>query len=343
VSSVLGRADVEGVESDEPDPLVYQHFFAARDALELAAAAVIWWPCTTFGQELAMKRFFASIALAALAFSAWALPSVDNVQAEINRGDYAKAESMMLEVVTARPTSAKAHYIYAEILAHNKHFDQAVEESNQAQKLDPALAFTQPDKFRSFQELLTREQAVARQSTQGSRQEREATTVARAQAPVERGGMPGWMWGLGGAAVALILWRMFGARRAAASPGFGAPVAASANPTYGNSGTGYGPTYGQPQAPTQGSGMLGTGLAVAGGLAAGVLAEKLFEGHRESGGGLFGPHQTDGRSPGLFGGNQPTDNQPAQELEDRSVDFGSGGDWGGDDGGGSSSGGDGGW
>jgi hypothetical protein len=271
-----------------------------------------------------MKRLFASIALVAFALSAWALPTADDVQAQVNRGDYAKAESMMLEVVTARPTSAKAHYIYAEILAHNRHFDQAAEEAAQAQKIDPQLQFTQPDKFRAFEQLLSREQAAAKRTAGGSA-DRGANFVP-AQAGGQRSGFPGWIWVLGGAAIALVLWRMFAARRPGATgPGFPANATA-AGPAYNNP---YGPAY--PSAPAPGSGLLGTGMAVAGGVAAGMLAEKLLDGQHGSGSGLFGSARNDAGSPGFF--DNSGQNEPARDLEDRPVDFGSGGDWGGDDGG----------
>jgi hypothetical protein len=80
--------------------------------------------------------------------------------------------------------------------------------------------------------------------------------------------------------------------------------------------------------------MLGTGLAAAGGVAAGMLASELL--HRR------GEHGTDDTNagPGYF--DSPDAGRSA--LEDRPIDFGSGGDWdagGGDVGGGGGS--DGGW
>jgi len=65
-----------------------------------------------------MKKLIVSVALAGLSVLAWALPTLQQVEAEVGRGNYAQAESMMREVVAAKPGSARAHYIYAEILAH---------------------------------------------------------------------------------------------------------------------------------------------------------------------------------------------------------------------------------
>jgi hypothetical protein len=80
-----------------------------------------------------------------------------------------------------------------------------------------------------------------------------------------------------------------------------------------------------------GSGLLGTGLAAAGGFAAGMLAEKMLEGDRHVA-------HDDGQRVASAGGLQPgmfdDYGTPAADLQQRDVDFGSGGDWGGDAGGG---------
>ena len=294
-----------------------------------------------------MKRLIASLALAACAFSAWALPSVEQVQAEVRSGNYARAEAMMLEVVTAKPGSARAHYLYAELLAHDKRFAQASEEAAQARRIDPALSFTDPEKFRSFEQLLAREQGAVRRGVAPTA-DRSIVAAPAAQAPLERSGsLPSWVWVLGIGAVALVIWRMV---RPRAAPAAGPSMV----PPYGNAygqpapyGAGAAPGYAPGQGPIggpmggAGSGMLGTGLAVAGGLAAGVLAEKFIEGRRDNGFGATSAGRSDLSSPGFFGG-APIDDGAARELEQRDVDFGSGtDDWGGDDGGSSSGGGDG--
>ena len=292
------------------------------------------------------RRFIGVLAVAAFAISAWALPTTADVQAEVKRGNYAQAESMMLGVVTARPTSAKAHYIYAEILAHNKHFNQAVEEAAQAKRIDPALAFTEPAKFRAFEQLLEREQSAARRAaapavervSTPSVNDRAALPQAREQAPVERSsGTPGWVWVLGAAAIAFVGWRLLGARNAASASAGGATPMATNGPAFNPGGypgaptgpvnnAGYGAAYPPPPA-ARGGGLLGTGMAVAGGVAAGMLAEKMFEGHRDGGAAAA---RADNATPGLFGGSS-VDDAAAHDLEQRDVDFGSGNDWGGSD------------
>jgi hypothetical protein len=81
-------------------------------------------------------------------------------------------------------------------------------------------------------------------------------------------------------------------------------------------------------------------LAAAGGFAAGMLAEKMLDGRHEHD--VAGSAATSGLVPGMFD-DAPARNAAADELEQRSVDFGSGGDWdsGADLGGGGSD--DGGW
>jgi hypothetical protein len=282
-----------------------------------------------------MRRLLVTLSLATLAFSAYALPSVEDVQAEVGKGNYAHAEELMREVVAAKPGSARAHYIYAEILAHDKRFDLAADEWGRAKAIDPALKFTQPEKSAAFARLLEREQAAARRPL----------TVDKAMAPVPQqapaaaragGGVPGWIWALGLAAAAALAWRAFGARRQAALAG--GPVSGA---PFGAAPTRYEPTHPAPGMPgaagAAGSGLLGTGLAVAGGVAAGMLAEKLMGGHHDATQAAAAAPGLGGLVPGMFD-DAGADDAAARSLEQREVDFGSGDNWDsggtGDDGGG---------
>ena len=296
-----------------------------------------------------LKRVFVTLGLALLTWSAFALPTLEAVQAEIGQGRYGQAESMMSEVVAAKPNSAKARYIYAEILAHNKRFDQAAAQASQAKAIDPSLKFTQPEKFRAFEQLLEREQAAA----QSARVAKANPTPEHRAAPVvtptptpDRS-LPSWVWALGGAAAGLIAWRLWTGRRqaeaVAAPAGYAAPATGNSfSQAYAPAqAAGYAPAqaagYGAPQGgayypPQQAprSGMLGTGMAVAGGMAAGMLAAKLFEGHGEAGnaGHAAAQGSNQGMAPGMF---DDGNGSAAQELQQRPIDFGNGQDWGGDD------------
>ncbi len=104
-----------------------------------------------------MKKLAVGWAMALLCMVAWALPSVQDVDAQVKQGHYTEAESMMKEVVAAKPESAKARYLYAELLAHNRQFGLAATEVAKARELDPQIKFADPEKFRAFEQLVQRE------------------------------------------------------------------------------------------------------------------------------------------------------------------------------------------
>ena len=280
-----------------------------------------------------MKRWLISLLFAVLASAAHALPSVADVQAQVQQGNYAQAQSMMRDVVAAKPGSAKAHYIYAEILAHNDRFAEAAREASLAKELDPSLKFTSPEKFNSFEQLLEREQRHAgRAARSGSSLDNLAPSTSAApfapqpqRAEQRSQGVPTWAWLAGLAVLAVLAWRMIDRSR-------GAPAAASARPSYASTAAmpPYGAAPGTSPAPTGaapsagGSGLMGVGLAAAGGVAAGMLAEKLLEGGHE-------PRRDDSLfDRGAVANPAPTTDPDASALEDRSIDFGNGNDWGDD-------------
>jgi hypothetical protein len=269
-----------------------------------------------------MKKWIVTIVLAALSAVAWALPTAQEVQAEVQQGRYARAEEMMREVVAAKPDNAKAHYVYAEILARQGKVGLAGEEATKARQIDPDIKFTDPEKFRSFEAaLLAAQTPSARAPIDSGRANAAAPTRAAPAAPT---GVPSWVWLAGLVVVGVLLWRGFARSRAAQGGAVAAPGAA-----YGAPGSAYGPgapapmgtpPYGpgyQGYPPQRGSGLLGTGLAAAGGVAAGMLASEMLQRHRGA------DAEADGR-PGLFDSPQ---GGPSADLENRPIDFGSGGDW----------------
>jgi len=260
-----------------------------------------------------------------LAAAAYALPSVADVEAQVQQGNYAQAQSMMRDVVAAKPGSAKAHYIYAEILAHNDKFAEAAREAALAKGLDPSLKFASPEKFNSFEELLEREQRRAGHAARSgpslenlSPKTSTAPHALQPQRAQERSqGVPTWAWLAGLVVLAVLAWRMIDRSR-------GAPAAAPAQPSYASTaGMSPTPSYGPSGAVPSlgGSGLMGVGLAAAGGVAAGMLAEKLLEGGHE-------PRRDDSFFDRGSGANPaPTADPDATALEDRSIDFGNGNDW----------------
>lgn len=302
-----------------------------------------------------MKRILVALTLMAASAFTWALPSESQVQAELNQGHGAQAESMMGEVVAAKPGSAKAHYVYAEILAHNGKFAQASEETRSAQRIDPAISFTQPEKFRAFEQLLAREQQrPSTRSGGGNDSLGNIAPAATAQQQNRSSGIPGWVWPVGIAAVGFFLWRGFSRSRNAGvtnGQGGGGTVGMPAQ-GFGPNGqsNGFGPngpngpapgqmypanSYGNGMAaPSAGSGLLRTGMAVGAGVAGGMLLDEALRG-REGGGLGHAADAGSGSGAGAApGGNDFSPiNDAGNDLENRQVDFGNGANW--DDGGGS--------
>jgi hypothetical protein len=274
-----------------------------------------------------MRKTIVGAALALAALAAWALPTLEQVENEVRLGHLTSAESMMNEVVTARPGSARAHYVYAEVLARNGKFADAREQARLAREADPRITFTDAGRFTAFEQLLERAQRVP--SARAGATPAVPALPATATASTSSGGIPGWIWLALLAAAGIMLWRGFSRSRAGAAgaglAGTGAHAMTSGAPAYGLAGSAgpgsYGPgsPYGAPPAR---SGMLGTGLAAAGGFAAGMLADELMHRHRESAGAL------DNLGPAALGG-EPSD-AAATELESRPIDFGTGAGWGGD-------------
>lgn len=288
-----------------------------------------------------IKQLLAALVLTTSALTAWALPTVDAVQAEVARGNYAQAEVMMQDVVAAKPGSARAHYIYAEILSHNKRFGEAAKEVARARQIDPNLSFTDPAKFKALESLLEREQVAARPraATPATAPMTTSPMAAARPVPEPASGVPTWVWALALGGIAAGVWALVSRRKQAAAPAMGMANMPMAQPQAGGYGPvgapgfgagaapGYAPGYGQP--PSRGVGMMGVGLGVAGGVAAGMLAEKMLHGGSGSASNA-GLAQSSGLgSPGMFDDAQ-AGNPAARELEQRPVDFGNGDGWGGD-------------
>jgi len=280
-----------------------------------------------------MRKFILGVALAAATAWAWALPSLSEVEAQVQQGHYAQAESMMREVVAAKPDSARAHYIYGEILAHGGKFAAAADEARLARQLDPDIKFTSAEKFAAFEASLQRQQAqatrarVAPSATESNRGNAPAAAPAAASA-----GIPSWVWIGGLAVIGFLLWRGLSRSRAAAASAGGAmaaPGAFGAQPPGAFGAQPMGPGAGQPAAPygpgypaaRPGAGMLGLGAAAVGGVAAGMLADQLLNRRSEQ-------NVVDPGNAGQAGFFDSPQGGGASELENRPIDFGTGGsDW----------------
>lgn len=249
-------------------------------------------------------RVLAFLLLSCAATCAFAAPSLEDVEHAVHRGDYAAAESMTREVVTERPNSAKAHYVLAEILAHEGKLADARTEAAAARRIDPDIRFTSPEKFRQFEAQLGGGNGAA------------ATRAAPAKVAKESGGSSSMLWVLLLVGAAVVFFAMRRRSPPMQPPNYAnGPAGMPGGPGYPP--TGY-PGYKGPMNP--GSGLGGKVAAGLGGLAAGMVAEHLLEE-------AMGRHHGTTIDPNLSG------DQPAS-LEDRPIDFGSGNDWGGDSGGG---------
>jgi hypothetical protein len=271
-----------------------------------------------------MRKLMLSVALVTVSALAWALPSLQEVETQVSQGHYTQAESMMKEVVAAKPNSARAHYIYAEILAHDGNLSRAADEARLARQIDPDLRFTTPEKFSAFEASLTRAQSPAPRisATPSTSTTPAIAPAAMAPAPVSSG-IPSWVWLAGLAAAAFFLWRGFSRSSAAAAGG----SMAAPGTTFGGTAVApnamapgampYGAGY---PAPRPSSGLMGVGLGVAGGVAAGMLADELLHRNREGNVDHGGNAQ-----PGFF--DAPSSGA-GNDLADRPIDFGTGGsDW----------------
>ena len=281
------------------------------------------------------RKMLLAVTCAAALWSAaaMAVPTVDDVSAAARAGDYPKAESLVREVIAAKPQSARAHYILAEILSKEHKFVDASTEAHQAQDIDPSLKFAgDPQKFRTFEGELAREQARPAAAPTVAPMRIDAPMAPAVPVQAASSGIPGWVW-IGGVAVVLFLVFRAVSRRAVANNLAGAGYA----PQGGYGGVqpgmpqpGYGPGYGAGYAPASpGGGLLRTGLAAAGGVAGGMLLERMLEGDRRE------ENYGNGNNLGAQGGNYSDGDQATRDLDNRPIDFGSGGnDWGGDSSGG---------
>jgi hypothetical protein len=245
-------------------------------------------------------------------------PTMDQIYTAAAGGHLDQAQQMISQVLTDHPTSAKAHYVQAELYAKEGKTSLARSELGTAEQLKPGLPFVNP---RSVQELKA-------QLGLGTRA--MAPNVIRS-VPAE----PRFPWGtvliLAGAVG--VLWLVFRRRRTYAQYPQGGPVGGPGSYGPGGPGPGYGPGYG----PQMGGGGVGSGIAggLASGLAVGAgvvageeLAHHFLDGGR--GGGVIPPAEAgeSGFSNSDMGGSDFGVNDPGSGWDDGGGGGGGGGgDW----------------
>ncbi|NGZ86367.1 tetratricopeptide repeat protein [Duganella aceris] len=244
-----------------------------------------------------------AMALAAPVFAAE--PTVKEVYAAAQAGNYVEAQAMMDQVLKAHPNSASAHFVEAELLAKQGKFKAAEVSLAKAEELAPGLPKVNPTSVAKLRTLLAEgqkpradySQRQPARSSNGGGYANNAGTSAGGGIPwgtilIVGGGLLGFIW----------LATRFMQRRAQQSGGGFDPAgynAGAPQPGYPPGGypqqggfpqQGYPqPGYGQPQGSGMGSRIMGglaTGAALGAGLVAGEAIARQFTGgsHGDSSG-----------------------------------------------------------
>jgi uncharacterized protein len=178
-------------------------------------------------------------------------PSLHEVYQAVEAGHLKEAESMMDKVLQDHPTSAKAHFVEAEILAKDGQLDKARSELAIAERTSPGLPFAKATSVDSLRARLATPTHVSR-------------PVVTAEPAVSAHPVAQLPWGMILIVVALIAAAVFFFRslnRPRAMPAGGSGYMAGGN-SFGSGG------YPQPAAP---SGMGPVGPAAGGGMGSGIL------------------------------------------------------------------------
>jgi uncharacterized protein len=260
----------------------------------------------------------ATFALGSLSFAQAADPTMNQIYEAAAGGHLDQAQQMITQVLADHPTSAKAHYVQAELYAKEGKISLARSELATAERLNPGLTSFSP---RSVQEL--RSQLGQNTRSSGA----QIVSIPARPAP----GIP-WVGILVGLIVVGLLMMLFRRRTPSysqfpvAGPGVGgAPTGAP--PGYGPQG--YGPA---PMGGGMGSGIAGglaSGLAVGAGVVAGEeLAHHFLDGGRHEGGVI---PSADAAEPGYsnsdMGGNDFGANDPGSWDDGGGSGGGGGDDW----------------
>ena len=238
-------------------------------------------------------------------------PTMDQIYSAAAGGHLDQAQQMISQVLADHPTSAKAHYVQAELYAREGKTALARTELGTAEQLKPGLPFANP---RSVQQL---------EAQLGLKAGVYSPNVVRTVPAAPR--FP-WRTVLILAAVVGILLMVFRRRNPPAPYPMAGPGMGGAPGTYGPGGYGPGPMGGG----GIGSGIAGglaSGLAVGAGVVAGEeLAHHFLDGGRS--GGVVPPAEAgeSGISNGDMGGSDFGVNDPGSGWDDGGGS-GGGGDW----------------
>ncbi len=281
-----------------------------------------------------MSRFRSTATLAALLVGLAAGPvfaadaTLSQVYAEAKSGNIDGALTMMGPVLKDHPTSAKAHYVEAELLARAHRIDEARGELAKAKSLAPGLPGVSSH---SVQELEAKLNAPVS----------SAPAVIEQPGVVQHSGGISWGWII---IIGLLIFGVLALMRRRSAPAYGPGYGGAAVPPSSGYAPGYGPGYGAAPGygPGYGGGMgggmggggllggLAQGAAMGAGFAAGEeVIDHMFGGERREGGERY--------SEGTAGGGQRVD--PDADMGGNDFGVSDTGSWddgssgGGDDGG----------
>lgn len=86
-------------------------------------------------------------------------PSLKQVYATVQAGKLDQAQVMMQQVLISHPTSAKAHFVQAELYARQHDVNRAREALATAEKLAPGLPFAKPEAVQALRTHLSAKSA----------------------------------------------------------------------------------------------------------------------------------------------------------------------------------------
>lgn len=179
-----------------------------------------------------LQRMLLALTLALAAGWALALPSPKDIEAAVGAGQLPQAETMLREVLQAKPQSAKAHYELGQVLARQGKYFEAQQALDQAKTIEPSLKFaTSPEAFaKTYDTVLAQVRGAPSPASAKADVAPPAAPVAQAApaSPAPSGGfnlMYVWIAAAGLVVLGLVL-----RRRAGAAPAMAAPAAHSAAP-----------------------------------------------------------------------------------------------------------------
>jgi len=250
-------------------------------------------------QRASIVKFLLACSLVLSSALAFALPSPKDIDAAVNAGRFAQAESMLREVIQEKPQSAKAHYELGQVLARQEQYADAQIALKKAKELDPALKFAaSTEKFNeTFDKVSRMSQGPSTASLASGLSSAVKPAAAETQSPSEPAFPLSYILvGVAGLVIlALVLRRSKtnaapAATRFSAAPGTAMPGGAATAPGgFGAQFTPNAPTNrpgyapgAQPMGGGMGSGIGGAVIGGLAGVAAGYALSKALEGDQHS-------------------------------------------------------------